>query len=126
MIDYNELGKRIKEERNIKKFTQEYIAEKIKKSIKHISSIENGKTKPSLDTIADIANILETSVDKLLVNSTNKILVDNEVYLKVRYNKEVKELLDDLNHEELKLIIETIKFNKETIRKAGKVAKNEK
>lgn len=68
-VNYFELGKRIKQERIKIRLTQERLAELINKSPKHISSIENATTKVSLPTLIDIANVLNTTVDYLLVDS---------------------------------------------------------
>lgn len=53
------LGKRIKELRKSKGFTQEGLAEKVGIDSKHLSRIECGVNFPSLDLLIKIANTLE-------------------------------------------------------------------
>ena len=68
-LDYTELGKRISTFRNASGLTQEQFCEKLNVSRKHISQIEAAISRPSLETLVDIANILNISADDLLVDS---------------------------------------------------------
>ena len=68
-INYDELGKRISYFRARKGFSQETLGEKIGVNNKHISNIEIGKSRPSLDSLIEIANALGISADDLLVDS---------------------------------------------------------
>lgn len=70
-MDYNQLGKRIKNCRSQKKLTQAYVAEVVGITPQHLSHIETGKHKPSLESIVNIANCLNVSVDYLLCDSIN-------------------------------------------------------
>ena len=65
-IDYKALGQRIKAVRVDRGMTQEALAETINCHTSHISNIENGYTKGSLNALLAIANALDTSVDSLL------------------------------------------------------------
>ena len=60
------LGKNLKRIRTVKEMSQGSIARSLGVSRGFISNIENGKTNPTLSTIAKIANVLDVSVDKLL------------------------------------------------------------
>ena len=68
-INYDELGKRISYFRARKGFSQETLGERIGVNNKHISNIEIGKSRPSLDSLVEIANALGISADDLLVDS---------------------------------------------------------
>jgi transcriptional regulator with XRE-family HTH domain len=68
-IDYVELGKKIKENREKKKMTQEQLAESVNLSPTHISNIETAHTKVSLSSLVMIANMLKVSADELLYDS---------------------------------------------------------
>lgn len=68
-LDYTALGKRISTFRNASGLTQEQFCEKLNVSRKHISQIEAAISRPSLETLVDIANILNISADDLLVDS---------------------------------------------------------
>ena len=66
-INYDELGKRISYFRARKGFSQETLGERIGVNNKHISNIEIGKSRPSLESLVEIANALGISADDLLV-----------------------------------------------------------
>lgn len=76
-INYEELGKKIKNLRLEKGLTQENLAEYVGCNTSHISNIENSYTKLSLNVLLAVANALNVSVDYLLadqLNSTSTIL----------------------------------------------------
>lgn len=65
-MDYAEIGQRIKKYRKLKKMSQEQLAEKVDISTTHMSHIETGVTKLSLQVLVDISVALDTSTDSLL------------------------------------------------------------
>lgn len=69
MIDYVSIGKQIKKSRVNRGMTQEVLAEKVNISIPHISRIENGSSSPSLQTLVDICNALDITIDNLMQDS---------------------------------------------------------
>lgn len=69
MIDYVSIGKRIKEIRLKRGITQEKLAETVNISVPHISRIENGWASPSLQTLVDICNALDITIDDLMQDS---------------------------------------------------------
>ena len=67
MINESEkLGKNLKRIRTEKAISQGDIARSIEVSRGFISNIENGKTNPTLSTIAKLAKALGVSTDELL------------------------------------------------------------
>ena len=68
-MDFNMLGKRIRDERLLLRLTLEQLAEKVDKSTNFIGQIERGERKLSIETLVDIANALGTTVDNLLKDS---------------------------------------------------------
>ena len=60
------IGRRIKAARESKQLTQEQLAELVDLSPMHISVIERGVKLPKLETLINIANILDVSADVLL------------------------------------------------------------
>ena len=60
------LGKNLKRIRTTKGITQGDIVRTLGVSRSFVSNIENGKTNPTLATIAKIAKALDVSIDKLL------------------------------------------------------------
>lgn len=80
MIDYKVIGKRIKELRKEKGYTQEVLAEIAELSVDHISHIETGNTKMSLNVLVKIANAFRVPTDKLLYDSlyqSKELLTDD-------------------------------------------------
>lgn len=65
-LDFVTIGRRIKEHRQAKGITQEFIANSLDVNPSHISNIECGRANPSLTALVKIANILECSVDCFL------------------------------------------------------------
>ena len=68
-IDYTALGQRIADFRSKENLSQEELAFRCGVENKHISNIELGKSKPSLESLVQIANFLNVSSDDLLVDS---------------------------------------------------------
>lgn len=88
-LNYTTIGKRIQECRNLKKITQQSLAEMIDKSVPYISHIETGIKNPSLKTVILIAEALEVTVDQLLYGNQSK---DLQTYL-----KEVNQIFEGCN-----------------------------
>ncbi|MFR1671545.1 MAG: helix-turn-helix domain-containing protein [Candidatus Gastranaerophilaceae bacterium] len=62
---YKQLGQNIKERRKSLGYTQQQLADKMGLSLNFIGKIEVAFSKPSLDTLIELAEILETSVSDL-------------------------------------------------------------
>lgn len=65
-MDQDELGSRLKAAREGKGFTLRALASKIGVSSSLLSQIENGKTKPSVDTLYAVVRQLDISIDAIL------------------------------------------------------------
>lgn len=65
-LDYVALGNRVRQLRKERKLSQERLAELIDISVPHMSNIETGKTKLSLQVLINLANALQVSPDVLL------------------------------------------------------------
>lgn len=70
-IDYNEMGKRIKQKRKELNLTQEKLSEILEISPTYISEIERGTGISSLATITKIANVLNLDLDYLILGISN-------------------------------------------------------
>lgn len=62
---YIKLGKKIKQRRKELGLTQQQLADKMNISLNFMGKIEVAFSKPSLDTLIDFANALETTVSDL-------------------------------------------------------------
>ncbi len=101
------IGKKIQDARKNKNYTQEYVAEKIDKSVDILRSIENGRSIGSVETLLNICNVLDITLDYMFYDLLNKKseILDNKIY------KNFQEL--DLKEKELiDIIIEHIKKNR--------------
>lgn len=114
-IDYVALGKRIREKRREKKWTQEYLAEIAGIEPSYLSHIERAVTKFSLPTLMKIANALETTLDELIYDSLSK-----NAHITTR---KIAALLEDCTDEELLAITEMLTMFKAILRRS--VKKNE-
>ena len=66
-----EMGKRMKKQRKLLHFTQEFMAEKLDISIKHYGEVERGLAGLSLENLVKMCEILGISLD-YLIKGTNK------------------------------------------------------
>jgi transcriptional regulator with XRE-family HTH domain len=67
---YKILGKNIRRKRLMHDWTQQELADKIGKSLNFVGKIEVGFSKPSLDTVIDIAKVLKVPVKDLFDTRT--------------------------------------------------------
>lgn len=107
-MDYYKLGRRIKEARKKKKMSQQELSYEIEYSIPHISHVENGATKLSVDFLVKTANALETTTDQLLRDSIETA--------KREFQGEIMEELLDCSSVELKIISQLVKDAKKNLR----------
>lgn len=94
------IGKRIKIARIKKNLTQETVADRIGVTPQHVSNIETGNTSVSLTTLVAIANTLTVSVDELLYDT---VLISKPVF-----EKEAKEILEDCNEYEIRVLVDVL------------------
>ncbi len=69
-IDYSGIGQRIRHIRKAYSLSQEELASRIDISVTHMSHIETGNTKLSLQVLVDIARELNVSTDDLIYDKT--------------------------------------------------------
>ena len=70
-MDYITLGINIKKIRRNRNLTQEKLSEQVGISPVFLSQIENASRKPSLETVANIANSLNVTIDELITNQSS-------------------------------------------------------
>lgn len=107
-MDYKELGKRIKSARLAAKMTQEQLAEQVDLSSGHCAHVEHGTTKVSLHALVRIANALNTTPDKLLLDSNR----NNAPHLM----EEAQTLFSDCSTDEIYVILRAAEAIKKSIR----------
>lgn len=101
-MDYELLGRRIRDERLLLRLTIEQLAEKVDKSTNYIGQIERNDGKPSLETVVAIANALGTSVDDLLKDSLASEKRDSLI-------QEITALLPALDENGKRFILDVVK-----------------
>ena len=91
------IGSKIQEARKQKNYTQEFVAEKIDKSIDIYRSIENGRSVGSVATLLNICNVLEITMDDIFYGVLNKkdVILDKSIYSNFQeLNMDNKELIN--------------------------------
>ena len=81
---YQNMGMRIKTRRKELKIKQAELAESLGISNNHMSSIENGRQKPSLDTFIGICRCLSVSPDYLLLGAMHAYNVPQDILDQLR------------------------------------------
>ncbi len=108
-IDYTDIGKRIKQKRIEKNYTQEQLAELVNIGPSHMSHLEGGKTVPSMDVFIALCNVLEVSADELLCREivAGKPILANWL----------TDLIEDCDATETKILTDVLTSTKHTLRK---------
>ena len=96
-MDQKAIGKRIKSAREKKGMTKEQLAELVNLSPMHVSVIERGNKLPRLETLINIANILDVSADVLLQD-----VVNNQIKL---HTSEASDLIAQLSREDQRRVL---------------------
>ena len=109
-IDYKMVGIRIRQRRKELHMSQEHLAELIDVSTPHMSNIENGKTKFSLQVLLDLANAMETTLDVLMVDHIQSKDIARGLIL-----EEIERMLEGCTQIQMMLIEENIKTTKKML-----------
>ncbi|MFI3212900.1 MAG: helix-turn-helix transcriptional regulator [Eubacteriales bacterium] len=107
-VNYMKMGKRIKKIRLAQKITQERVSVSTDISSTHISHIENGTTKASIDSILKISSALNCTPNDILCDSMN--------HAKPIFNHEIAEILVDCDEYEIRVIFDIVKATKSSLR----------
>lgn len=109
MIDYKDVGARIRMARQDRKMTQERLADAAGVGVTHISHIETGNSIPSLQVFVDILNTLQCSADELLCIELKQA--------QPQFDSWIKNVFDDCTDKERKLIVDTVLALKASMRR---------
>lgn len=91
-LQYIEMGMRIKHRRKELKMKQADLAEVLCISNNHLSSIENGKQKPSLDIFVNLCDHLHVTPDYLLLGTMHAYNVPQT--FSISYVYAIKQILN--------------------------------
>ncbi|WP_264705168.1 WO male-killing family protein Wmk [Wolbachia endosymbiont (group A) of Gymnosoma rotundatum] len=119
---YYKIGKKIKEWRVVREYTQKDLAEKMNTTRDEISNYEQGRTAVPLDKLYEIAKALSINITDLLIEEGSK--VKNELPDLIKEYKEIES--QELRNALRESLFEGIRICEEKVRKAEriKVAKN--
>ena len=112
IMDKVVLGKRIQEQRKLKKIKQDKFAEMIGVSNVHMSEIERGNKTPGMETFIRIVNILDVPADLFLryeVNGAKPYILND-----------ITEKMKDLTPSQLKMVEELFNVTLENIAYLGR------
>ncbi len=109
MVDYTDIGSRIRTVRLAKNMTQEKLAEAVQVGTTHISHIETGNTIPSLKTFLAIVNVLGCSADELLCREIDQA--------RPIFTSWLSELVEDCSEQEIKVIADMVTSMKTSLRR---------
>ena len=112
-LDYKAIGKRIKIARIKADLTQEKLSEMVGVSPTHLSNIETGTTRVSLNAIVSIANALNITSDDLLCDSVIKA--------KVQFEQDIALVLEDCDEYETRFLVDLLKCAKSAMRRDKEV-----
>lgn len=107
--DFFEVGQRIALHRRARGYTQKDLAEKARINHGALCSIEQGVTSPTIDTLINIANVLDLTLGDFLgtegeIISLAGTCTDNEKKLLIENWKNLKRLLREYAKDERKQI----------------------
>ena len=102
-MNYYKIGQKIRQYRKALGLSQEQVAEQIGISLTHMSHIETGNTKLSLQVLVDIAKTLHVQTDDLLFDSKNN---------KTIAIQEIAETLETCDVQQAKIITDLVKATK--------------
>ena len=108
-MDYFKIGQRIRKIRKAKGWSQEKLAELVGISVTHMSHIETGNTKLSIEVFADIATSLEARADELLFGERES--------LREQAQSDIAECLDSCDTSQLCVISDVIKSTASALKK---------
>lgn len=108
-LDYLALGKRIRAERKRQHVSQEQLAEAAGVSTQHISNAERATTKISLPALVKICNALHVTPDEVLCDSSEAD--------RASFEGELAHIVADCSQTELRVVTDTAKAVKESLRR---------
>ena len=106
-MDYYRIGQRIRKIRKTRNLSQENLAEMIGISVTHMSHIETGNTKMSLQVLVDLAAALEVRTDDLLYE---RHFTERNTAMEA-----IMQILDTCTTQQIRVIEDIIKATKSSL-----------
>lgn len=104
------IGKKIKELRNLCNLTQEELASRTELTKGYISQLENDLAEPSISTLEDIVNALGTNLSEFFLTERQDkvVFTENDYFIKENENYTIKWLVPNAQKNEMEPILVTI------------------
>ena len=91
-MKYEDLGRRVRQQRILAQLTQEKLAEQAGISLSFLGHIERGTRKASLETLVNICNALKISPNILLQDSLGEDLLGNDEHISDHHRQLLREI----------------------------------
>ncbi|QDH18332.1 helix-turn-helix transcriptional regulator [Wolbachia endosymbiont of Carposina sasakii] len=114
---YCQIGKKIKEWRLVREYTQKDLAEKMNTTRHEISNYEQGRTAVPLDKLYEMAEALSINITDLLIEEGSK--VKNELPDLIKEYKEIES--QELRNALIKFLFEGIRLCEEKVREVERI-----
>jgi len=114
----NTIGTKIRKVRELKGFTQEYVAQKLSISQKAYSKVERGETKPDAERVVEIAKIL--GVDPLELRSFDESFIFSNCTQSGKFERFINQLPEKLIEQyeaRIKGLEEEVTYLRELVKK---------
>lgn len=109
-VDFNKVGKRMKQLRNEQGITQEKVAKDLGSTIAFVSNIENNRTKINLRVLMYYSKLCHISIDSLLNAGNPKMIQADEDTV---VEQELSRVLKHYSREEKIKILKMLKIGKD-------------
>ena len=103
-INFKALGMRIRDIRRLRGMTQEAMSEQLNISPQHMSNIENASKNPSLNLLANITEVLDVTMDELMIDSYPEDKRKKDDFL----SKEFAILMEGCNGKEKRIVSDVL------------------
>ncbi|WP_253303106.1 WO male-killing family protein Wmk [Wolbachia endosymbiont of Phyllotreta cruciferae] len=116
---YCQIGKKIKEWRLVREYTQKDLAERMSTTRDEISNYEQGRVAIPLEKLYAIAETLSINITDLLIEEDEGSRVENELPDLIKEYKEIES--QELRNALIKSLFEGIRICEEKVRKAERI-----
>ncbi|WP_265017239.1 WO male-killing family protein Wmk [Wolbachia endosymbiont (group A) of Epistrophe grossularia] len=116
---YCQIGKKIKEWRLVREYTQKDLGEKMSTTRHEISNYEQGRTAVPLDKLYEMAEALSINITDLLIEKDEGSTVENELLDLIKEYKEIES--QELRNALRESLFEGIRICEEKVRKAERI-----
>lgn len=106
-VDFSAIGQRMKQRRSSLGMTQDNLAELLGVSVGYISQVERGATRVNLETLSNIAMLLQCDLTQLLAD----VVPQRQGYLSF----ELQQLTGEMNETQLNLLVDIAKTLKQRL-----------